>query len=164
MDDEREQCEILKRYLKRYFYAKKRKEQLESRLEVFKNDIIGVKGLQYSDMPKSSTNINKNEPEAAVLKQDEIKEQIDRQRKRMLEVMMEITEVTEILPFDAMERAIIEYRHIDCLSWKEVCEKMNLSRTPCTKYYRKGIEKLVKDQRVKTILEKYIQKIQKRGN
>ena len=46
----------IKSYLGQYYWARNKKRQLERRLQTFRQEMIGTKGMQYSPVPHSQTN------------------------------------------------------------------------------------------------------------
>lgn len=150
-----EEKDLLKQYLQRYYRAKKIEKQLEIRLNTFRSDMSGMQGVRYTGMPGGS-GISQGAA-AVVIRINEVEERIQRQRTELTNIMLEVMNVIEFLRLDSMERAIVEYRHIDCLSWKEICEIMHLSRNPCTRYYNIGLDKLMGYPKVSSIIEEYKQ-------
>lgn len=146
---------LLKKYLGQYYSARNKKKQLESRLQTFRQDMIGTKGMQYSPVPHSQTNSVGDGPASMVIRAMEIEEQIESQKEQMAAAMLNVMKIMDFLPTDSTERSILEYRHIDCLSWKQVCKEANMTRTPCNKYYNAGIDKLLTYKKVQSILQEF---------
>ncbi|MCU6685682.1 hypothetical protein OCV99_03760 [Dorea acetigenes] len=146
---------LLKKYLGQYYSARNKKKQLESRLQTFRQDMIGTKGMQYSPVPHSQTNSVGDGPASMVIRAMEIEEQIESQKEQMAATMLNVMKLMDFLPVDSTERLILEYRHIDCLSWKQVCKAMHMTRTPCNEHYNAGIDKLLEYKKVKKILEEF---------
>ena len=46
----------------------------------------------------------------------------------------------------------IEVRHIDCKNWAEICDTVYLTRTPCAKYYNRGLDALLRMSKVRRTL------------
>lgn len=147
-----EQRRLLKQYLGQYYNAKVKKKQLETRLCNFREDMTGIKGMQYSLVPHSKTNKVGDGPATLVIHAMEIEERIEKQRAEMSVAMLNVMKIMDFLPVDSTERAILEYRHIDCLSWKQITKEMYMTRTPCNKYYNSGIEKLLTFKKVIKII------------
>ena len=120
-----EQKLLLKQYLGQYYYAKMKKKQLEARLRTFRENMLGTK------------------------------DRIESQKAEMAKTMLNVMKIMDFLPTDSTERSILEYRHIDCLSWKQVCKEANMTRTPCNKYYNAGIDKLLTYKKVQSILQEF---------
>lgn len=145
----------LKKYLGQYYSARNKKRQLELRLRTFRQEMIGTKGMQYSPVPHSQTNSVGDGPASMVIRAMEIEEQIESQKEQMASAMLNVMKMMDFLPEDSTERIILEYRHIDCLSWKQIAREMNYSRASCNNYYNAGIEKLLTFKKVQKMLEEY---------
>lgn len=150
-----EQKLLLKQYLGQYYYAKMKKKQLEARLRTFRENMLGTKGMQYSLVPRSQTNSVGDGPATQVIRAMEIEDRIESQKAEMAKTMLNVMKIMDFLPTDSTERSILEYRHIDCLSWKQVCKEANMTRTPCNKYYNAGIDKLLTYKKVQSILQEF---------
>ncbi len=105
----------LKAYLSRYFRAKEKQTLLQKRLRRLQTEL----------------------PSAEI--QNRIQQQANLERACMLEIM----DVLDLLPPESMERTILELRHLDCKSWKEIHRSVYLTRSPCFIYYNKGLDKLL---------------------
>lgn len=150
-----EQRRLLKQYLGQYYHARAKKKQLETRLRNFREDMTGTKGMQYSPVPRSQTNSVGDGPATPVIRAMEIEERIESQKAEMAAAMLNVMKIMDFLPVDSTERAILEYRHIDCLSWKQITKEMHMTRTPCNKYYNAGIDKLLTFKKVHKILKEF---------
>lgn len=145
----------IKSYLGQYYWARNKKRQLERRLQTFRQEMIGTKGMQYSPVPHSQTNSVGDGPASMVIRAMEIEEQVESQKEQMASAMLNVMKMMDFLPAESTERIILEYRHIDCLSWKQIAREMNYSRASCNNYYNAGIEKLLTFKKVQKMLEEY---------
>lgn len=145
----------IKSYLGQYYWARNKKRQLERRLQTFRQEMIGTKWMQYSPVPHSQTNSVGDGPASMVIRAMEIEEQIESQKEQMANAMLNVMKMMDFLPAESTERIILEYRHIDCLSWKQIAREMNYSRASCNNYYNAGIEKLLTFKKVQKMLEEY---------
>lgn len=146
---------LLKKYLGQYYSARNKKRQLESRLQAFRQDMVGTRGMQYSPVPHSQTNSVGDGPASMVIRAMEIEEQIKLKKEEMANAMLNVMKMMDFLPADSMERTVLEYRHIDCLSWKQIAREMNYSIRTCRNKYDSGMEKLLGYKKVQKILEEY---------
>ena len=147
-----EQRLLLKQYLGQYYAARIKKRQLEIRLQTFRQDMVGTKGMQYSPVPRSRTNSVGDGPASMVVRAIEIEDRIESQKAEMNTAMLNVMKIMDFLPTDSIERSILEYRHIDCLSWKQVCKETNYSRQSCINYYNVGIDKLLTFKKVQKMI------------
>ena len=82
----------------------------------------------------------------------EIEAKIQRQTEAAEKSVLEIIEILELLPAESTERTILELRHIDCKTWEKIYKAVYLTRTPCFKYYNKGLDTLLGMNKVRRIL------------
>ena len=145
---------LLDRYLSQYKNCIKRKKSLEGRRnEIIKEFDHPLTGISYDGMPRGSG----VGPGCAALsfRLDEIETRIREQMSKSVKLLTEIMDVIEFLPENSTERAIIEHRYIDRMNWGWICRAEHLSRTPATRYWRKGLYKLLEFKKVKKILKEY---------
>lgn len=145
----------IKSYLGQYYWARNKKRQLERRLQTFRQEMIGTKGMQYSPVPHSQTNSVGDGPASMVIRAMEIEEQIESQKEQMANAMLNVMKMMDFLPAESTERIILEYRHIDCLSWKQIAREMNYSIRTCRNKYDSGMEKLLGYKKVQKMIEEY---------
>ena len=149
-----EDAALLDQDLKQYKRCIDRKKSLERR----KKEIIWeldhpLKGISYDGMSHGS---GESVGCAAIsFRLDEIKTRIEEQKEKAVKVLADIMDVIEFLPENSMERAIIEHKYIDRQSWKRICGIENISRTPATKYWRKGLYELLEFKKVQQIVHEY---------
>lgn len=134
MADRDAERKILRNYLTRYYRAKNKKAILQGRLKSLRAELPDRGGF----MPPSSA------PEIEA----KIRQQIEAAGKSVLEIMG----LLELLPADSTERTILELRHIDCKTWAEICHTVYMTRTPCAKYYNRGLDALLRMSEVRRIL------------
>lgn len=163
LQHEIEKREALKQYLGQFYGAKEKKKQLEKRLldiQFEKNHPIS--GMRYSLVPKSVTNsTNDGLAASLIIREEEIIERIKKQYEVANKMMVKIMNIMDLLPLDSVERTILEYRYIDCLSWRAISKKVNMTRTPCNEYYNRGIELLLRSKKVKLIIAEYMENKEK---
>lgn len=145
---------LLDRYLLQYRNCINRKRTLERRrkdiIREFDNPLSGV---SYDGMPHGSG--NGVGCAALSFRLDEIDTKIKEQMNKSVKVLAEIMNVIEFLPENSTERSIIEHRYIDRMKWWQICKEENLSRTPATNYWRKGLYALLEFKKVQQIVQEY---------
>lgn len=151
-----EEAVLLNSYLSQYRRCIERKKFLEKR----RNDIIRefdnpLKGMSCDGMPHGSS--EGTGCAALSFRLDEINTKIREQIDKATKILTEIMDVIEFLPENSVEREIIEHRYLDGYNWGKTCRAENISRTPATKYWRKGLYKLLEFEKVKKILKEYAQ-------
>lgn len=151
-EEQRELRFALKKYLGQFYRAKMKQEQLKMRLQNFRLEMTGTKAIQYSAVPHASGGSTTSETEIQVIRVMEIEERIVKQQEEVKRAMLAVLEVMDFLPLDSTERMILEYRHIDCLSWKNVLMRVGLTKTPCNKYYNKALDMLLGNNEIIKLL------------
>ena len=153
----KEQKIALKRYLGKYYRARNKKAILINRRESLKNEIeMPISGIKYCQIPRSITNSISDGAASIPLIISEIESRIKEQTDNMAIAMLNIMDIMELLPEDSMEREIMEYRHIDCMPWKIICDAAHMARSSCNEYYNKGLELLLKNPNIIIKLEEFI--------
>lgn len=145
---------LLNQYLSQYKHCIRRKRDLERRrseiIFEFNNPLSGV---SYDGMPGGSG--ESLGCAALSFRLDEINTSIREQIDKSVKVLAEIMAVIEFLPENSTERSIIEHRYIDRMSWYQICKAENLSRTPATNYWRKGLYSLLEFKKVQQVVHEY---------
>lgn len=155
---EREEMEkqktLLRKYLNQYYRKRKKKRDLTKRLDNFKEEMVGVKSIRYSKIPKSNTNTTVNEPLDFKIKCELIEQRIDSERKKAASAMLKVMDIIEYLD-ESQEKEVLEYRFLDGEPWKAIEKKMSMSKSRCIDYYNMGLEKLLSYKKIRVILEEY---------
>lgn len=146
---------LLDQYLSQYSKYIDRKKSLEGRrkelVQEFNNPL---KGVFYDGMPHGS---GKSLGCAALsFRLDEINTRIKDQMEKSAKVLVEIMDIIEFLPENSTERAIVEHRYIDRFRWEQICKVEHISRTPATRYWKKGLYQLLDFKKVQKILRDYV--------
>lgn len=156
--------DILKEYLWQYSRAKKSKKTLERRLCEFRAEMGTLKGIRYSDTPKSH-NASDGPTASEAIRAMEIEERIAEQKAECQKAILNVMKIMDFLSMadrdQAIERKIIEARHIDNLSWEEICKEIALTRNPATIHYKAGLDRLLKFKKVQQIVTAYREELEK---
>ena len=145
----------LRWYLNQYFRAARKKEQLEARLHAFRESMGSVGGSGYDPASGSHTNKVGDGAASEVIRIIQVEERIRDQKTEMKETMLNVMKIMDFLPAESTERMILEYRHIDRMSWRQICGAINYSRTTANDYYNRGLDKLLKYKKVLKIIEEF---------
>lgn len=145
---------LLNQYLNQYKRCIERKKSLERRQKEIVWELDHpLKGVSYDGMPHGS---GESVGCAALsFRLDEISGRIEEQKKKSIKVLADIMDVIELLPENSMERSIIEHKYIDRFSWGQICKAEHISRTPGTRYWRKGLYELLEFKKVQQIVHEY---------
>lgn len=145
---------LLDRYLSQYRKCIDRKKSLEGRRrDIIKEFDNPLKGVSYDGMPHGSG--ESLGCAALSFRLDEINTRIKDQMEKSVKVLAEIMDVIEFLPENSTERAIVEHRYIDRFRWEQICKVEHISRTPATRYWKKGLYQLLEFKKVQKILREY---------
>lgn len=120
--------QILKKFLARYYKAKKQQSILQERLIRMRSEFD-------------------NET-----KRSEIEARIKFQKQQAQKSIRQIIEILDILPQGAIERTIMELRHIDCKTWTQIQRTVFLTSSPCYERYNKGLDMLLAESKVRKII------------
>lgn len=149
-----EKEELLNEYLNQYQKCINRKRALERRKEeIIKEFEDPLTGMGLDGMPKgSSSGIG---CAAISFRLDAIEIQIKDQIEKTTKTLTDVMTVIDCMPQDALERSIIENKYIDRAGWKRICKENNVSRSPATRYWKKGLHDLIELEKVEKILQEY---------
>lgn len=148
------EAELLDQYLYQYKRCINKKRNLERRQKEIKWELDHpLNGVSYDGMPRGGG----ESPGCAAIsfRLDEINTRIEEQKEKSVKVLAAIMNIIEFLPENTTERDIIEHRYIDRFSWEKICKEEHLSRTPATRYWRKGLYKLLEFKKVQQVLWEY---------
>lgn len=149
-----EDAENLSHYLYQYSNCIGRKRSLEyRRKEILREFDNPLSGVRYTGVPGKE----KEGAGCAALsfRLDEINTRIEGQTDKAVKALADIMDIIELLPENSLERAMIEHRYIDRFGWEKICRVENISRTPATHYWRKGLYMLLEFRKVQQILREY---------
>lgn len=154
-EEKKNQKDKLKWYLNQYFRAIIKKERLELRLQTLREGMGDVRGIGYQQVMCGKTYKIRDAAASEVIRVREAEERVEIQKKKTNQAILNVMKIMDFLPIDSMERTVLEYRHIDRLSWKQICRATNYSRTSATMYYNRGIDKLLAFGKVLKIIEDF---------
>lgn len=149
-------------YLSQYCKKRDRKRVLQKRLENFREEMTGTKGMNYSPVPRSHTNTISNEPLEFRIKCEEIEERIEKERKAAVAAMLKVMDILSFLEPESEEKNILEYKYLDGDSWEEITKKASMSRSRCNDYWKIGLHKLLSFAKVRDVLDKFGQDIEEK--
>lgn len=116
---------VLKKYLTRFFRAKEKQKTLQQRAAAIRADLGEASALEA---------------------------RVQAQAKAAERSALEIMDILDLLPEDAIERTILELRHLDCKPWREINRTVYLTASPCFEYYNKGLDALLSMEQVRKTL------------
>lgn len=147
---------LLRRYLSQYYRAKEKQAALRKRLKELQDELNhpGVNTPPLDSAPRKDGRTS-NGAASLIFKIGDIEDRIQRQIEVEARSVNDIMDILDFLPAESTERDILEYRHIDCKSWNEICDLIHLTRSPCFEHYNKGLDKLLTYKKVRATLEAY---------
>ncbi len=120
--------QVLKKFLTRYYKAKKQQGILQERLIRMQSEF------------------------GSGIKPSEIEAKIKAQKQQAQKSIHQIMEILDLLPQGSTERIIMELRHIDCKTWTQIQRAVFLTSSPCYERYNKGLDVLLAESKVRKII------------
>lgn len=138
---DKEEREVLRRYLRQYLSAKRRKCDLERRRAQLQQDMQCPLGaVRYDGMPRSSS---PSEGAAAfAYRIDEVEQRICAQQDEMARAALEIMDIIDFLEPGSLEREVIEKRYMDGMGWHAIERDIPISRSQGSVYETRAIDTL----------------------
>jgi DNA-directed RNA polymerase specialized sigma subunit len=153
--DRKNEKEILKQYLGRYYNSRRKKIQMEYRLQSILEEMNApIRGTRYSPVNRRAGSEGTGAA-SFVYRMDEIETRIGNQKKVIEKDLLKVMDIMDFLKEDSLERMILELRFIDCKTWKTIEKEMHLSRRACFNYQDKALEALLGFKKVRCVLEEY---------
>ena len=150
--------ELLKIYLEQYFRACKGRQILEARLRRMRRDVLTPPGLGTRKEAEDEA----GEATSILVRMDEIEKRIKDQSDAMAQIVLEIMAVFDFLKPGSIEREIVEFRHLDCMSWKAIQKQVHLSRTACYNWYSKALDSLLTFEKINRTLDMFQKELERR--
>ena len=129
-----------KEYLLSYKAIEKRIQQIEDDIHRMRIEASGAKAIQYSDMPKGSTNLQSPQ-ETYMLALDQAIGRSLQLKAEYISKKEEIKRAIHKLGNADME-SLLEYKYIDSMTIRQISEKMGYERTQLYRIHDKAMEKL----------------------
>lgn len=150
-----DQAKLLNKYLMQYKIIINQKRMLIARGNEIRREFESpLSAISYSGMPKV-----KGEKRVGCaslsFRMADIEEKLLKQVEQAEKKLLNIWNIIDFLPEGTLERIILEHRYIDRMSWEKICRAVSISRTPATRYWRKGLNDLLKYKKVQAILEEF---------
>ncbi|MBR4544920.1 MAG: hypothetical protein IKO14_02925 [Oscillibacter sp.] len=151
-DNQTKQRDLLKAYLDQYGRMGRRVEALEWRLKAARDALscASIRSGLSNGMTPCGGGVSAGAA-APILKEESLSERLMRMRDERARIMTEVMDIISLLP-DSDEREVLEYRHMDGMRWREIGERMRMSRSPCFQCYKRGLDQLLTFQRVRDVL------------
>lgn len=138
---DKEEREVLRRYLRQYLAAKRRKCDLERRRAQLQQDMqCPLSAVRYDGMPRSGS---PSEGAAAfAYRIDEVEQRIRAQQDEMARSALEIMDIIDFLEPGSLEREVIEKRYMDGMGWHAIERDIPISRSQGSVYETRAIDTL----------------------
>lgn len=154
-----ERRNMLKFYLGQYIRSKRRKRQLEERLEGIQQEMNApIGGLNYKLMPNNRNGSVGSGAAGITMRLADIEEKIYEEKELLAKTMVNVMEIIEYLDSSSKEREVLEYIYIDGYSIDGVAKYMLYSRMQIYRYFRSGLNKLLGYERVLRKIKEYDEK------
>lgn len=151
-DNQTKQRDLLKAYLDQYGRMVRCVEALEWRLEAARDALshASIRSGLSNGMTPCGGGVSVGAA-APILQEESLAERLTRMRDERARIAADVMDILNLLP-DSDEREVLEYRHMDGMRWREICERMKMSRSPCFQRYKRGLDLLLAFQRVRDVL------------
>lgn len=144
----------LREVLDLYGTAKIRRTQLERRLRKLRTEAENpVPALHFGKISRGNFRTDGAPENLAVLIQ-EAEDDVAAQAAEAFRMMARVQALAALLPEGTMERAILEYKHIDGFTWREICDAVPISRTSATRHYKKALTLLARTDAALEIIKR----------
>ena len=150
-----ERKELLKLYLNRYNKAKNRIEALEMTRKAICADAEVPYHSSYSKDVKVQSSPSADGMLCVAIRLEEVNERIDKQRKQLSRLVLDILTILEFLPVDSDERTVLEMKYIQKRSDKAIYSSMYISKSQFYKIRNKAFNTLLRYSKVNKILNKF---------
>ena len=146
------QKEILKWMLGEAFRAKKRKRQLEERLERINVEHMSPIGSpHYDPLPRSAS--NGDGTASFLFKLADIEDRIYEQKSRIEDSYVKVMDIIEFMPQREIGRQILELRHLDGMSFSQIADAIPMSRSQCYVHYGIALDYLLQFDKVQKMVQ-----------
>ena len=142
----RPEREAVKRYLQQYHAAKQKKRILEERRRTLSADLRGPSAAPAYRATPSAKPVHPDGAGAVVFQIAEVEERIEAQQVEMAKAVQNVMDLIDLLPMGAMERTVVEMRHIDSKTWEQIAKEVYLSRSAVFNYYNTALDRLARNE------------------
>lgn len=137
-NEQRQEIERKKRYLRRYKKKLACIARLQSRLDALTERIRSIKSPSYSGMPKGSTPVTVDE---LIADKIELEDRLERLHAERRELKKEILSAIDTLD-DVRYCAILEGYFIECLSFEEIADNEGYDLRHIYRLYHEAVSLL----------------------
>lgn len=129
-----------KDYLYSYKPIERRIRQIEEDITRLELEADGARAIQYSDMPKGSTDLQSPQEKYVTMLEKAIENRI----KAKAELVQKREEIKQAIHKigDADMECLLEYKYLDRLKIKQISKMMGYERTQLYRIHEKALEKL----------------------
>lgn len=131
-------------YLNKMTDLKRTIENLKECIEKIESVIYQVSSITLSDLPRTTTQRDLLDRLGDMQEKKQELERLEEDYKIMQHQLFSL--LVQLKRAEQIE--IIKLRHIDCLSWRNICRNMNISESKSYKLYRlakKELDKIIKN-------------------
>ena len=137
---EKELNQKKKDYLRSYKPIERRIHQIEEDIQKLQLETDASRAIQYSDMPKGSSNI-KSPQEAYTIALEEAINKRTALKAVYVKKKEEIKQTIHSINDEELEE-LLEYRYIEKMSWKDIEKRMSYGKTTINRMHGKALKKI----------------------
>ena len=131
-----------KERLRQYRYIKQEQRDLERQLEEVEASLYGATAKPITGMPTAHG--GGNPAEALAIKHLELLELYTRKRLELVTERQAIE--TAIASLEPRARMLFRYLYIDCLRWRDACDRVHYSRSQANRIHDQALLQLEEDE------------------
>lgn len=131
-----------KERLRQYRYIKQEQRDLERQLEEVEASLYGATAKPITGMPTAHG--GGNPAEALAIKHLELLELYTRKRLELVTERQAIE--TAIASLEPRARMLFRYLYIDCLRWRDACDRVHYSRSQANRIHDQALLQLQEDE------------------
>lgn len=135
-----------KERLRQYRYIKQEQRDLERQLEEVEASLYGATAKPITGMPTAHG--EGNPAEALAIKHLELLELYTRKRLELVTERQAIE--TAIASLEPRARMLFRYLYIDCLRWRDACDRVHYSRSQANRIHDQALLQLEEDEAPET--------------
>jgi len=133
---------VNKERLRQYRYIKQEQRDLERQLEEVEASLYGATAKPITGMPTAHG--GGNPAEALAIKHLELLELYTRKRLELVTERQAIE--TAIASLEPRARMLFRYLYIDCLRWRDACDRVHYSRSQANRIHDQALLQLEEDE------------------
>lgn len=151
--------QLLRRYLDRYRNMLLRRTHLIVKLNDIKED-FNTSAFHAISQNGGGGGGGRSTVPIYILQVGEIEERIQEQIENAAEALEEIEYIIDLLPEGSIEQSVLSMKYVSRMNELDICDMIPCSRMSYYRFTRRGIERLLEMENVRSIIADYRKKIE----